>query len=82
MILEIFRRFRWKPIVALRTTWEQIALTEQSRLCGILFMKTFYTDVVNSEICFTKEARTSISWLLNEYSLSCKILKNRILFEV
>ena len=45
-------------------------------------MKTFYTDVVNSVICFAKEARASISWLLNEYNLSCKIVKNRILSEV
>ena len=50
-------------------------LTEQSRHYGILFMQTFYTDVVNSVICFAKEAGASISWLANEYNLSCKIEK-------
>ena len=58
--LEIFQRFRWKPIIALHTTQEQIVLTEQSwHYGGILFMKTFYNKV-NSVICFAKETRTSI----------------------
>ena len=38
-------------------------------------MKTFNADVVNSVICFAK-ARASISWLLIEYNLSYKIVKN------
>ena len=43
-----------KPIIALHTTQEQIVLTEQSRHHGILFMKTFNADVVNSVIVLQK----------------------------
>ena len=43
-------------------------------------MKTF--SVVNSVVCFAKEVRDSIVLkLLNECNLSCKIVKNCILFE-
>ena len=60
MISEILQNFQWKHIIALHNTKEQIILSEQSRHYGILIMETFYTDVVNSAIWFSKEARASI----------------------